>query len=270
MTTYSTKMVTLPLSPDQLAEFFKDKSTIYTIDFKKSIKVFQEKALLMYLSNLGICCDINNVNSELIKQYITLQQFPNIPSLLKIHANILYYVKYKKLLYPHMESLFNQQQIIEFCLNNTDIVAEQLQFLDSMILYLLTRITDKSLDQQESQDIEKLTDISKTQQYTTLIDDQLHDSIGFTLIQLITFEDFLICYSANQTPLNEQVYYTRFFDDNIYQGKNLFHYATKSSFFGLLQLIISSQNNDEQATSELNALSDCLALIKDKLKTNDK
>ena len=131
--------------------------------------------------------------------------------------------------------------MIEFLQANVDVIVEQLVFLDSMMLYMLTR----SLGEDEEQEL------------TLLVDDQVYDEIGFSVIQLVDLSDFLICYSTVMPELDEQTYYARYFDEYMFQGKNLFHYACHGAFFGLIAKITAARENaDDQ--KELDTLDSCL------------
>ena len=236
-----TKKVTLPLTPDVMVEFFKDKSTVYEVDLEASLSALNERSMLTYLANLGINCSFTQVNDNLLREYLTMKNFTNIHVLQLIHANLLYYAKYNEVLYPETLELFNEEHMIEFLQANVDVIVEQLVFLDSMMLYMLTR----SLGEDEEQEL------------TLLVDDQVYDEIGFSVIQLVDLSDFLICYSTVMPELDEQTYYARYFDEYMFQGKNLFHYACHGAFFGLIAKITAARENaDDQ--KELDTLDSCL------------
>jgi len=216
--------VTLPLSPTDMVEFFKDKEQHYEIDVDATLTDLNERAMLLYLSNLGIKCSFSKVTPTLMKEYMTMKDFVNAPMLQAIHANILYFLKYfnkapDNIAYKAALSFFDFDEMSKFILDNQSLLIEQCVFLDSFLLYAETRKKDHGIEYKN-------------------VDKELHDELGFSLLSLLTYEDFMIIYHKEiPTPMEQQIYYTKYFDEYMFKGKNLFHYAHKSPLFGLISLV---------------------------------
>lgn len=245
-------LVTLPLSPTDMVEFFKDKSQVYTVDYDVTVENLSPRSMLMYLANLGINCSFSRVTHELMTDYITMKEFSNTPVLAAIHANILGYIKFETIMYPEVLPLFGVSAIVKFAQEHVDIVADQCTFLDSFYLYMETRALGE--------------DDEVTQ--TELFDDELHDAISFSLVTLLQFEDFMINWMAEVPPLDEQTYYSRYFDDYMFRGKNLFFYAHQSSAFGLFSILQNAQEN-EDAKKEMDALDAFMTKASEQLGAED-
>ena len=214
------KTVTLPLSPTDMVEFFKDKDQGYEIDVDASLEKMNERAMLLYLSNLGIKCAFTKVSGAMMYEYMLMKDFVEAPMLTAIHANILYFLKYGEIAYPGILENFDKEAMMDFIEDNQELVIEQAMFLDSFLLYAETRKEDSNLDLRQDK-----------------VDDNLHDEFGFSLLKLLSYEDFMIIWSAAIPPLEEQTYYSKYFDDYMFKGQNLFFYASKSPFFGMLRLL---------------------------------
>lgn len=215
------KIVTLPLSPTDMVEFFQDKTQAYLVDLDETMKSLDERSILLYLANLKIKASFTKVTHKLLKEYMSLKDFVDVPMLTAVHANVLSYVKYGEIFFEEATELFSVDDITTFAKDNVDVVADQCVFLDSFFLYIVTR---------ELKEDEEVTQ-------TELFDNDLHDTLGFTLISLITYQDFMIMYMRSMPDLDHQTYYSRYFDDYMFKGKNLFHYVHSSLYFGLAALI---------------------------------
>lgn len=218
MEDFELKKVVLPLASDEMVHFFTDKNKFVEVDFDESLKNMTERAMLLYVSNLGMKCAFNKVTHALISEFMTLKNFVDAPMLSAIQANILYYAKYQQIPYTIALDDFGCDKIHDFIFDNPELIIEQLLFLDSFLLYIETRKED-----------------SECEKYNP--DDELHDELGFSLLKLLSFEDFMIIYSTEIPPLEEQTYYTKYFDEYMFQGKNLFYYAHTSPLFGMVKAI---------------------------------
>lgn len=221
----NTKLVTLPLSPADMVEFFKNKEQHYEIDVETTLQDMTERSMLLYLSNLGIRCSFSFVTPALMREYMVMKDFVEAPMLMAIHANILLFLKYHSFGYPAAEEYFDEEDTISFIEENQDLVIVQAMFLDSFLLYIETR---------RDESIEHVTE-----------DDALYDELGFSVLKLLQYEDFMIIFSLEVPELEEQTYFTKYFDDYMFKGKNLFHYAASSPMFGMVKLI--HDKVDEQA-----------------------
>lgn len=217
------KFVTLPLSPTDMVDFFQDKEQLHVVQLAETLESMNERSMLLYLANLGIHCSFTEITPELMSEFIVLKEMVNSPDLMGVHANILGYIKYEEILYPELEPVFTVEQTIDFAQSHVDTLAEQLVFLDSFMLYVLTRSDEM------------------TQEDAGEVDEELHDSISMSLIALLNFEDFMITYSQTVPELSEQTYYTRYFDEYMFRGKNMFDYAHTCPFFGFIAAVRSHE-----------------------------
>ena len=237
------KRITLPFSPQDMVEFFKDKSSFYEVDFDETLKVMNEKSMLMYLSNLNIACTFTSINKTLVYEYITAKELPNIEILKHIHCNLLHLVKYGNMLYDVCFGVFNAQDHLDFVIDNEETLVEQTMVMDSITLYIITRGIEIADDDDRP--------LSAIQDLTTNIDNTIHECIGHTLFLLIAFDDFPIMFSCTVPALSDQVYYSRYFDEYMFSGSNLFSIASSSQMLTLI-LMITSSNPD--TITDLNAV----------------
>ncbi len=213
------KKVTLPLSPEDMVEFFKDKDQYYMVDVAETLTKMNERGMLSYISNLGMKCALNYVSPIIMEEYMRMKNFIEIPMLTAIHANILCFLKFHEVPYPPGLDDFGEEAIMSFIENNQELVIEQCVFLDSFLLYIESRKEGYEIDEKQPTDRD------------------LHDELGFSLLKLMTYEDFMIVFSKRIPPIHEQTYYTKYFDEYMFKGKNLFHYAAASPLFGLVKVI---------------------------------
>jgi len=217
------KKVTLPLSPENMVEFFKDKDQVYEINVSDTLADMTERAMMMYISNLGLKCAFDHVSSTMMEEYMVMKNFLESPMLTAIHANIIYFLKYQEIPYTIALEDFDIEAIIKFIDEHEDLVIEQAVFLDSFLLYITTCKEGEVIPVGQP------------------VDTELHDELGFSIIKLLNHEDFMIVFSKTIPPLDEQTYYTQYFDEYMFKGKNLFYYANTSPMFGMIKAIQDGQ-----------------------------
>ena len=76
----------------------------------------------------------------------------------------------------------------------------------------------------------------------------MYDEIGISIPLLFGFEDFLLMYLHQNIPVEDQLYFTRYFDEYIFGGKNLFAFfdSEENSFMGLVKLATAAASGDKQ------------------------
>lgn len=233
----------LPLSPQQMVDFFKDKDRVFLINYEESLKNFQTpRFLLMYVANLGLVCNVDKITDELLAEYMVMKEFADIVNLRRAHANVVYVGKYESsLLYVDDEwiELFPYDRVVQFIQDHPVLVLAHMSFLNSLPLYALTRI--------ESTNREDLS--SKVVEGTI-------DELGFSLLHLLSLKDFLMMYLQQNVPLEDQLYFSRYFDEYMYGGKNLFAYFENPNnlFYGALLLTYSSLTGDEESKATLDSM----------------
>ena len=240
---------TLPLSPQQMVEFFKNKDEKLTIDYNKSLyNVKSPKFLLMYIANLGLTCDVDVVTDELLYEYLTLTEFTDIQNLQYIHANILYLGKYGEVLYDELLTYYSVDDMIRFIQANPTLIQTQMAFINSMPLFIDAH---KGIGEDEP-----------NKEHAKKSTDKLYDELGFSIISLFSLSDFLMSYLRLNIDIKDQIYFTRYFDEYMYGGKNLFGLFNNNmnSYMGLVQLVTDAEH-DAEAKQVLDDLTNTMTNI---------
>ncbi len=188
-----------PISIDNLKKYFTDKSTFFVLNYKDSS--LKGAKLLTYLSNLDVPCDINVTGCEeqevydLIRDYLNTTMLVNVPSLEKAVNHILHQTKG---LIP-----LNDEQ---FILDNKEILSIWVSKLESLSLYNMYIVGGESF-KEFAEKFEK---------------DDTDELVGINFISLLKNEYFYSFYE-NTNPDNLK-FYTRYFDDYMFRGKNMYSY----------------------------------------------
>lgn len=234
----------LPLSPTDMVEFFKNKEQEYMIDYQASLEnLSSPKFLLMYIANLGLRCRIDKLPFELVLSYIQLKEFTNITNLQQAHANILYLAKFGEALFEVGEHDMSIDDCIAFATQNNKALINQMALLNSIPLFVLSR-----LGASEDEQFGPLKD-----QLVTSSTDKQFDDIGYSVIQLFTVSEFLISYLHANIPIEDQIYFTRYFDEYMFNGNNIFAYVfnPKNEYASLCQLISQADMGDVESSDKL-------------------
>jgi len=211
---------TAPISIENLKKYFTNKDTFYIIDYSKS--EMKGSKLLTYLSNLDLPTDIKEPNFELIKDYFNSISLVNINSLENIAINIL--LQYKGLVKEN-----NYKNFIE---QNLEIISKWSDKLDSLIIYNAYIIN---------------SDLLKNYAKTFPKDDT-KDLTGINFISLLKHERFYCFYNK----LNKNIkFYTHYFNDYMFRGKNLFNFwSNLNNPMFLLTLAVSQGKNEDYITAK--------------------
>lgn len=220
-----------PIAIDQIKEYFKDKNTLFIIDYNES--KLQDKVFLTYLSNLDIPCDINFDNTprekvfQLLASYVDIKNICNIPVLnvmiaeiilksIGVNSNIIFSKEY-----------FTSEEIRTFIDNNKDKLIKWIDFIDSSMVFLL--YTYKDLN-------EKL----KVEETFPVIDD--HNYVGLNVVNLFKIPGFLELYFSSTKPVN-MVYFKQQFETYMFKGKAFFEYYNNdvNVFVPLLAKLITKE-----------------------------
>ena len=230
-----------------MVEFFKNKDKHYIIDSDASVKnLVSPKFLLMYIANLGLHCDIDNITPELILEYMKLKEFTNIANLQYTHANILNLAKHGEMLYSEDAGLMPMDECIEVAKNNNELLIHQLALINSIPLYILTR-----LGASEDEPFGPLYDTVITHKTNDQFDD-----IGYSVIKLFSIPDFLLSFLSTNIPIEDQIYFTRYFDEYMFNGSNIFSYIfnNKNAYAGLCQLLSDVEAGNEESQAIMSTL----------------
>lgn len=234
----------LPLSPTDMVAFFKNKDAEFTIDYEASLaNLSNPKFLLMYIANLGLKCNIDTITPKLMKEYMQLKEFADILNLKLTHANILYLAKFGEMLFTDNEYLWSMDDCIEFAKNHNSLLLNQMAFLNSIPLYVLTK-----LNATEGEQHGPYKDL-----LVRTVSDEKFDDIGYSTVQLFTVSSFLLRYLHANVPLEDQIYYTQYFDEYMFNGSNIFAYIMndKNEYACLCQLAASADAGDADAITTL-------------------
>jgi hypothetical protein len=234
-----------PISLDDLKVYFSDKSTRYLIDYKNS--KLQEQKILTYLSNLDLNCDIeiedfkDPVNAKLLQTYFASTTLVNIPTLERAAMGVLF--EYKGLIEPGHFS--------DFIKENLELVKSWVQKLDSLVLFNTYTINDEAAKQEVRNYPEDDTDSVQ----------------GINWVSLLKNQEFFYFYQI--LDVSNLRYYSRYFSENIFKGRNLYSFwaTEKNPMFlitwGILEEKINSKEWQEllsQATQELKEQQDATPL----------
>lgn len=222
-----------PISIENLKKYFTDKTTFYSIKYKDS--TLKGAKLLTYLSNLDIPCDIDASECEeqevyeLIKEYLHTSMLVNIPSLEKAVTHILHQAKG---LYP-----LQDKQFIE---DNKEILHAWVCKLESLTLYNMSIVGGDSfkefVDRFDKNDSDDLT--------------------GVNFISLLKNNYFYSFYG--NTDSNNLNFYTHYFNDYMFKGKNMYSYWANENnplfllTYGIAEGMITGEdyNSAKQQTIE--------------------
>jgi hypothetical protein len=226
--------VTAPFSMDAMREFFLDKNKVFIVNYSKS--QLKGKSLLIYLSNLDIPCEIDfdeTVNKEekfeMLKAYIESRNLFSIPNFTKTWADLLLIYKQMPFSNAYKSNLLSEEEKIEFLNANIDLIKKSVEFCDSLALYALT--TNTSYKEEFGEEIDE--DIEQ-------VDDPMF--IGQNIVDMFYLKGFFELYFS-QAPQNEPKYFKRQFKEQMFRGRNLFHYFSNpnNTLMGLLIGISSEQ-----------------------------
>jgi len=239
----------LPLSPLDMVEFFKDKEKIFLIDYVESKKEMSAKSILIYLSNLQINCEFDSIDAELVTEYLYLKDLCNTPELDVFVANLVYFDKYNE---PYLDTQSFADFGVEVLKENAEVINFYKRIMESSTLYIL------------SKNFEELKENESEEQYPT--------RSGFCFLNLYKIPDFLIMFLADIKPLEDQIYFDEYFDNDnyIFKGKNLFEYFAHDDNLFYKYLVNLSRVQDfikgdesEESLDGLNKMVDIYTALND-------
>lgn len=224
---------TAPISIDNLKKYFIDKTCFFIIDYKTSS--LKGTKLLTYISNLDIPCDIDCSKCEevevfeLIKEYLHATQIVNIPSLEKAVTSLLLQMKG---ITPEVDS--------EFINQNKEILSSWVSKLDSLTLYNMYMIGEEKFK----------VFVEKFEK------DETVELVGVNFISLLKNEYFYSFY--NKTSSENLKFYTHYFNDYMFKGKNMYSYWANENnplfllTYGIAEGMITGEayNSAKQKTLE--------------------
>jgi len=191
--------VTAPLGIDDLQKYFSDDSINFIIDYENS--ELQGEKLLVYLSNLELPCDIKVERNDLETLAKIYLQFPQILNIKVLEEFIIKVLLVRKKL--SLESLDYYQDFID---DNEEVIDTWIKKLDSLTLYNMYIIQDDEMKDWVLSHKEDDTD----------------DIKGINFVSVLKHEDFYYYYNG----LDEKnlTYYSKYFNEYMFNGKGLFDY----------------------------------------------
>jgi|TARA_R110000822_G_scaffold35982_1_gene101283 hypothetical protein len=191
--------VTAPLGIDDLQKYFSDDSINFIIDYENS--ELQGEKLLVYLSNLELPCDIKTEGKDLENLAKIYLQFPQILNIKVLEEFILEVLLVRKNL--SLECLGCYQDFIN---DNEEVIDIWIKKLDSLTLYNMYIIQDDEMKDW----------------VLSYKEDDTDDIKGINFVSLLKHEDFYYYYNG----LDEKnlTYYSKYFNEYMFNGKSLFDY----------------------------------------------
>jgi hypothetical protein len=210
---------TAPIKIEELKQYFVDKSTFFVIDYTES-SIKAEK-LLTYICNLDIPCDVKLNNNEelkeLLKVYFSSRFLVNIPSLETVVISLLLQ---QKGIIPLVD--------IDLLEHVKDQLDSWINRLESLALFNLYCVNEDSF---------KEWVISHKEDSTASLE-------GINFVSLLKNSDF---YNFYQSMTTEPKYYSAYFNEYLFKGKNLYSYwANENNPMFLLTYGISNSLIDPE------------------------
>ena len=203
---------TAPIQLDDLKKYFTDKSLNFHINYTDS--VLQDKKLLVYLSNLGVPCDIVlsdtfsfEERSSLLNQYMTLPLIIDVPILNIAASLVIFKAKGYNIEDAYPNPYFSEKEVNKFLTDYDDIVQKWVKFLDSCAIYAQKCIPELNSKEFLTGGIEIISD---------------REYVGYSIVKLFSLSFFFNNYYKK--PLGPLAYFELQFEDYMFQGKNLYYY----------------------------------------------
>ena len=226
---------TAPIQLDDLKKYFTDKSLNFHINYTNS--VLQDKKLLVYLSNLGVPCDIIlsdtfsfEERSNLLKQYMMLPLIIDVPLLNLAASLVIFKAKGYNIEDAYPNPYFSEQEVNKFLIDYDDMIQKWIKFLDSCTIYAQKCIPELNSKEFLVWGIEIISD---------------REYVGYSIVKLFSLSFFFNNYYKK--PLGPLAYFELQFEDYMFQGKNLYHYfASKNNILlPLLRILGQDTNHDK-------------------------
>ena len=204
--------VTVPLSVDQIKEFFTNKEIIYLVNYKNSD--LKGVVFLTYLSNLDLPAEIDfSENSfeekeELFKIYMETRNI--IPcDTLRFNAAAFLLEKRGLNSFNYLDKLyFSKEEMKKFIENNLELVNKWEQFVESTTIYAQSTI-------------EPLLDRLNLEEIYPICDDQ--QFIGANVVNLFSIGGFYELFLSR--PFAHQLtYFKPQFQEYMFRGKNFYSF----------------------------------------------
>ncbi len=227
------KKVTVPLTVDQIKEFFVDKNMLYLVDYKNS--ELSQDVFLTYLANLDLPYEIDFTGcsmdeiEQIFVSYMTSKGVSYSNSLTLNLAQIILEHRGVDTTEIFDDSLFSKQQIDQFIARNTEMLNRWEQFLESTLLYAQFIIAGFEGQQERIK-----------AEYEVVEDE---DFVGTNIVNLFQVPYFLELFYA--APFKHELKYYKYqFENNMFKGNTLGTYFVNENndvlwvFVGMLKGVV--------------------------------
>lgn len=192
----------VPISIDNLKKYFENKNIKFLIDYDNSS--LKSEKFLTYVGNLDIPCDLKldltkEEHLDLIKKYMNATTLVNLPSLEKEVLEICL---------EAADFGFEEKKYKKFIEDNNEIVDVWLSIFRSMGLYNMFTMSNEQNKLKEN--------------YVLLHEKNNTNGIAINFVNLLKYEN--TCLLFHSLPEEKLYYYEDFFNDYLFNGKNLFYY----------------------------------------------
>lgn len=217
---------TAPIAIEYLKEYFSDKETTYVIDYAES--ELKGEKLLVYLGNLDLPADIKFETSEDLEEMVLA------------YASSTFIVNIKSLEFAMLNLLLKNE--IGFPL------TDELQLLldhwsiriKSLLLYNLHTVN--------------------LEEFNTFVDaapkDDTDSLVGVNFVSLLKYEELGQIIVDDDNNLDECINYTKYFNDYMFKGKNLFSYWANPNNILFLQTWSIGSGERQKILAENNELAE--------------
>lgn len=217
---------TAPIAIEYLKEYFSDKETTYVIDYAES--ELKGEKLLVYLGNLDLPADIKFETSEDLEEMVLA------------YASSTFIVNIRSLEFAMLNLLLKNE--IGFPL------TDELQVLldhwsvriKSLLLYNLHTVN--------------------LEEFNTFVDaapkDDTDSLVGVNFVSLLKYEELGQIIVDDDNNLDECINYTKYFNDYMFKGKNLFSYWANPNNILFLQTWSIGSGERQKILAENNELAE--------------
>lgn len=217
---------TAPIAIEYLKEYFSDKETTYVIDYAES--ELKGEKLLVYLGNLDLPADIK------------FETIEDLEEMVLAYASSTFIVNIKSLEFAMLNLLLKNE--IGFPL------TDELQLLldhwsiriKSLLLYNLHTVN--------------------LEEFNTFVDaapkDDTDSLVGVNFVSLLKYEELGQIIIDDDNNLDECINYTKYFNDYMFKGKNLFSYWANPNNILFLQTWSIGSGERQKILAEINELAE--------------
>mgnify|MGYP001328929423 FL=1 len=186
-----------PIAIDDLKKHFTDKDISFLIDYKKSD--LKGEKLLTYLSNLDLPCDLKNIDNDLMKDYFHSSSIVKCKALEDRAIDILFQFK-------TIDKNSYDSEASKFVSENLEIVQVWTKKLESLSLYNMYIVGEDAFKDYVENHPKDDTD----------------ELEGINFISILNNTRFFEFYKTVDDK--NLTYYTKYFNEYMFRGKNLFEY----------------------------------------------